>query len=79
MKLLKLILHFCYTMRLIGMALVFTALMRICGGETVDAGAASCGTLLWLMGQITVNITKYVKSFMERNYLEGSEKNGANN
>lgn len=60
MKLLKYILHFCYLMRLIGMILVLVALNRLCGGGTVDTADLLCGTLLWLVGQITVNMTKYI-------------------
>lgn len=73
MKLLNFILHFCYTMRLIGMALVFTALMRVCDSLSVDTSATLCGTLLWLVGQITVNMTKYIKDYISRNCQEKRE------
>lgn len=73
MKVLKIILHFCHLMKLIGMILVLTALNRLCGGGTVDIADLLCGTLLWLIGQIMVNMTKYIVTKIERGLKNGKE------
>lgn len=66
MKVLKYTLHFCYLMRLTGMTIVLGALMHLCGGGTVDTADLLCGTLLWLVGQIVVNMTKHIETIIKR-------------
>lgn len=74
MKLLKYTLHFCYLMKLIGIILVLAALNHLCRGNTVDTADLLCGSLLWLVGQITVNATKCIDTEIIRGNENGKEE-----